>query len=231
MKYIKFIFFFLYPLLINAQDINSICKNYVEKLGGAANIEKVESVSIEQVIYSNNIEIPQNTLIVPNKIFYQEIQFTNGKNIVSVYNGSGWQINPFVSGKPQNLSEKEVATYLVNSNIFGPLYDHYINSSNSKVKEIIVEGEKEIDKDKCYKLKVTYGTGFTTYIYISQKSYMIRKIESNVGAIVYSNYKKVNNVMFPFNTEITNNFGVATGEVINLKVNGKIDYGKFEKPL
>jgi hypothetical protein len=59
---------------------------------------------------------------------------------------------------------------------------------------------------------------------------MIRKSENNLGSTTYSDYKKVNSVMFPFSVEIANAMGVITGEVINLKTNVKIDYDKFNKP-
>jgi hypothetical protein len=203
---------------------------HVEKLGGVSNINTIETINIEQTLYSNNTEIPQTTLIVPGKVFYQEVNFPIGKNIICVVDGSGWMLNPYVSTKANILSEKEADNYMTNSNVFGPLYDYYINKEKSTVKEILLEGKNKIDRDNCYKLKVVYKSGFVVYVYVSEKSFMIRKSENNLGAMTYSGYKKVNNVMFPFVIEIINKMGVMTGEVIDLKVNAKINYDKFKKP-
>jgi hypothetical protein len=203
---------------------------HVEKLGGVSNLNTIENINIEQTVYSNNTEIPQTTLIVPGKVFYQEINFPIGKNIICVVDGSGWMLNPYISTKANILSEKEAENYMINSNVYGPLYDYYINKEKSIVKEILLEGEKKIERDNCYKLKAVYKSGFVVYVYVSKKSFMIRKSENDLGAMTYSDYKKVNNVMFPFVIEITNKMGVITGEVIDLKVNIKINNEKFNKP-
>ena len=231
MKYIEFIILFIVcSLCINAQDIEDICKTHVKNLGGVENINKIENIRIEQTVYSNNREAPQTTLIVPGRVYYQEVHFQSGKNIICVVDGKGWMINPYMSAKANSLSEKESNNYMINSNVFGPLYDYSVNGEKSKVKEILLEGEKNIDKDGCYKLKVIYKSEFIVFLYVSKKKFMIRKSESNLGSMTYSDYRKVNKVMFPFNVEIANAMGVMTGEVVSLKTNVKIDYDKFAKP-
>lgn len=213
----------------HAQDINKICDSYITHVGGIQNMKKIQNISIEQVGYSNNYEIPQNIMIIKDKALYQETAYANGKHIVSISTNKGWEINPFVSSKKRDLSDKEIEIYNANMNLFGPLYDYRVNGSNSKIKEITVDGEKQIDKDMCYKLKVTYKNSFTDYIYLSKQTYMVRGIENSIGTIVYSNYKKVNNIMFPFNSEVKNNLGVMLIDVTNLKTNVKIPAKLFEK--
>jgi hypothetical protein len=231
MEYLKIIVLSVVcPIYINAQNVMDICETHVEKLGGVDNIDKVENISIEQTVYSNNREVPQTALIFPNKVYYQEVNFQPGKYIICVVEGKGWAINSYVSAKAVDLSEQEASIYMINSNVFGPLYDYYVNREKSIVKEILLEGEKYIDRDNCYKLKVIYKSEFITHVYVSKESFMIRKSENNSGSMAYSDYKKVNKVMFPFNTEIVNAMGVMKGEVINLKTNVKIDHDKFNKP-
>ncbi len=220
----------IYPALINSQTIEDICQTHIERLGGTENIQKINSIYIEQTIYSNNREIPQSTIIVPNKVYYQEVNFPQGKNVISVVEGQGWMINPFVSSKAKELTEKESNSYMINSNIFGPLYDYHTNKEGSDVRDIQLEGETQIKRKDCYKLKVTYQSGFIVTVYISKKDYMIQKVENDFGTMEYSDYKKVDHVMFPFYVEISNKMGVMIGEVIKLKTNIKIDYAKFSKP-
>lgn len=215
---------------MSSQNIEGICKAHIERLGGTENIKKIKSIYIEQTIYSNNREVPQSTIIVPNKVYYQEVNFQQGKNVVSVVDGKGWMINPFVSLKAKELTEKESNSYMINSNVFGPLYDYYTNKESSEVRGISLEGETQIKRNDCYKLKVIYQSGFIIIIYISKKDYMIQKVENNFGSMAYSDYKKVDQVMFPFCVEISNTMGRMIGEVIKLKTNINIDYAKFIKP-
>lgn len=231
MKYLKItILFIVFPIYISAQNVIDICKTHVEKLGGDKNVHNIENIYIEQTIYSNNGEIPQTTIVIPGKVYYQEVNFHSGKSIISVVDGKGWVINPYASTKPKDLSDKESANYIINSNIFGPLYDYYVNGGKSLVKSITLKGEEKIDRDDCFKLEVIYKSEFTVYVYISKKSFMIRKSENKFGSMSYSDYKKVNKVMFPFSVEVANAMGVMLGEVINLKTNIKIDYARFSKP-
>ncbi len=220
----------LYPICLQAQSVEEICKIHIEKLGGKDHIEKIENIRIEQTIYSNNMEVPQTTFIVPGKIYYQEVNFQTGNNTICVVDGKGWAQNSFVSAKANDLSEKEAQNYMINSNVFGPLYDYYIHGDNSLVKEIVWEGEQRIERDMCYKLKVIYKSDYIVHVYVSKKSFMIKKVESPLGSMSYSNYRKVDKVMFPFYVEIANSMGVMVGEVINLKTNTEMDYAKFDKP-
>lgn len=213
-----------------SQDIEKICDSYISNIGGIQNIKKIQNISIEQVGYSNNYEIPQNITIIKDRALYQETSYANGKHIVSINNNKGWELNPFVSNKTRDLSNKEIEIYNANINLFGPLYDYRVNGANSKIKEIVIDGEKQIDKDICYRLEIIYKNNFTDYLYISKKTYMVRKIENSIGTIVFSNYKKVNNIMFPFNSEIKNNLGTMVVDVTNLKTNVKISSQLFEKP-
>jgi hypothetical protein len=211
------------------QDIKTIGDNYIAKLGGLENLKKIQNISIEQVGFSNNYEMPQTITIVKDKSTYQETTFPNGKYIIAINNNKGWEINPFVSTKSRDLTTGEVDRYSANINIFGSLYDYHINGANSKVKEITIDGEKEIDKDKCFQLKITYKNNITELMYVSQKTYMVRKVENSMGTIVFSNYKKVNNVMFPFNSEMKNKLGTMMVDVVKLKINTVVSASLFEK--
>lgn len=212
------------------QDIKVLGDSHITKMGGLDNLKKILNVSIEQMGYSNNYEIPQSIVTVKDASIYQETTYPNGKHIVVVNNNNGWEINPFVSTTPRDLTSVEIQRYNANISLFGPLYDFCINGVNSRIKEIIIDGEKEIDKDLCYKLNVTYKNNISEFVYISKKNYMIRKIENSFGTIQFSNYKKVNNVMFSFNSEMKNKLGIMTIDVLKIKANVKLSPSLFKKP-
>jgi hypothetical protein len=219
----------LSALAIHAQDLDSICSSHVKNLGGAL-LQEIGNIVIEQTAYFQNMEVPQVSIIIPGKVYYQEMTFPGGKIVVSVKDGKGWTLNTFASEKGQDLPPNDATMYMANSQVFGPIYDYYVNKEKAIVKEISLEGTRKIDRDNCHKLKVVYKTGFTTYVYLSTESGMIRKSENNFGDIEYSNYKKVDGVMFPFLVSMTNANGNTHGEVTRIKLNAKIDHARFEKP-
>jgi hypothetical protein len=212
-----------------SQDVKKISQEYIKAMGGIESLKKLENISIESTILSNNYEIPQKTIVILNKGFYQQTTFPNKKMIVAVKDNKGWQINPYVASTPVDLTPQEVQMYIIQSRYLAPLFDYSINGENSYVDQIKLDGEKEIDKDKCYKLLVTYKSKFIETIYISKKTAMIRKIENDFGTTTYYNFKKIKGIMVAQNIESVNKMGTMTTEVLSVKINQKIDFKEFEK--
>jgi len=207
----------------------NIYKEHVKAMGGEEALKGLRNVVLDQVLYSNNYEIPQKTIIIINKGFFQETTFPGNKMIVSMYDNKGWQINPYVSNKTIPLTSQEVQNYIVASRFLSPLYDFYVNKKDSYVQEIKIVGEKEIDNDICYQLLVNYKSGFIETIYMSKKTFLIRKIENKLGSTFFYNFKKNGGITMAQNTEITNHMGTIVSEILTAKINQKIDVKIFNK--
>lgn len=218
------------PMLVCAQSVKELCEHNVEKLGGKAAIEHVETLKITQVGTSNGMNMPTTTVIMPGKAYYQKVRTSMGTFTTCAYDNNGWSNSTTQSSKTVDLSSKMAQSLIIDSKFYGPLCDYYINGNNSDVGSIVKEGETTVDREKCFKLEVTYKSGYKATVYLSALDYMIRKVESPMGIFKYRNYKKVGQVMIPRYVEVTNNRGTITSVVSSVKINSKVKNDMFARP-
>ena len=125
------------------------------------------------------------------------------KTLIQTTNGtSGWKLMiTNGAGDPVTLTAGEVRNMAGGADIDGPLLDY--GKKGNKVE--LIGKEKVGDKD-AYKLKVTDKTGDVRYDYIDANSFLEIKWEGqvenagekNTFASYFSDYRKVNGVMFAF---------------------------------
>ena len=85
----------------------------------------MEAIKIEQTLFSNNYELPQETLIIINKAFFQETLFRGQRMVIAMNDQKGWQINPYSSKEPILLTNQEIENYSIASRYLSPLYNFY----------------------------------------------------------------------------------------------------------
>lgn len=219
-----------FPILVSAQSVKDLCDHHVEELGGKAAIQRVETLKITQVGTSNGINMPTTTVIMPGKAYYQKVRTAMGTYTTCAYGDKGWSSSSTQSSMTIDLPSKMVRSLIIDSKFYGPLCDYYINGISSDVESIVKEGETTVDREKCFKLGVTYKSGYKATVYLSSLDYMIRKVESPAGIFKYRNYKKTGQVMIPHYVEVTNNKGTITSVVSSIKVNGKVNNDMFSRP-
>lgn len=219
-----------FPILVSAQSVENLCDHHVEELGGKAAIQRVETLKITQVGTSNGMNMPITTVMMPGKAYYQKVRTDKGTYTTCAYGDKGWSSSTTQSSEAIDLPSMMVRSLIIDSKFYGPLCDYYINGSNSDVESIVKEGETTVDREKCFKLGVTYKSGYKATVYLSTLDYMIRKVESPVGIFKYRNYKKTDQVMIPRYVEVTNNKGTITSVVSSIKINGKIKNDMFSRP-
>lgn len=217
-------------LVINAQGVDELCRLHVEKLGGKLAVEKIKSLRITQVGTSQGINMPMTTVLVPGKSYYQKVRNGVGYFVTCAHENKGWTYTTTSAPKSAKIPDNMVKSLMIDSKYYGPLYDYYVNAAESDVSAITVVGHTLVDREKCYKLLVTYKSGYKSTVYLSSHSYMIKKVESAVGVIRYSNYKKASNVMIPRYIEMSNNNGTITSVVSKVEINCKIDNDLFLCP-
>lgn len=221
---------FAMSLVINAQSVGELCRLHVEKLGGKVAVEKVKSLKITQVGTSQGGNMPMTTILVPGKSYYQKVRNGIGIFITCAHENKGWTYMTTPVPKSAEIPDNMVKSLMIDSKYYGPLYDYYVNSAKSDVSTITIMGHTLIDREKCYKLLVTYKSGYKSTVYLSSRNYMIKKVESVLGIIRYSNYKKTSNIMIPRYVEMSNNNGTITSVVSKVEINSKIDNGLFLCP-
>lgn len=219
-----------FPILVSAQSVEDLCDYHVGELGGKAAIQRVETLKITQVGTSNGMNMPITTVMMPGKAYYQKVRTEKGTYTTCAYGDKGWSSSTTQSSEAIDLPLMMVRSLIIDSKFYGPLCDYYINGSNSDVETIVKEGETTVDREKCFKLGVTYKSGYKATVYLSTLDYMIRKVESPMGIFKYRNYKKTCQVMIPHYVEVTNNKGTITSVVSNIKINGKVKNDMFSRP-
>lgn len=163
-----------FPILVSAQSVKDLCDHHVEELGGKAAIQRVETLKITQVGTSNGINMPTTTVIMPGKAYYQKVRTAMGTYTTCAYGDKGWSSSSTQSSMTIDLPSKMVRSLIIDSKFYGPLCDYYINGISSDVESIVKEGETTVDREKCFKLGVTYKSGYKATVYLSSLDYMTK---------------------------------------------------------
>jgi hypothetical protein len=98
-------------------------------------------------------------------------------------------------------------------------------------------GIGKVGSEDCYKLKITKPSGKTTVEYYTTKTNLLLREESTSDAggtemsitTDYSNYKKVGNLMFPFNIVQTAGEQEFNMTVTDLKINEGVTEADFNQ--
>ena len=213
-----------------AQSVADICKKNVEALGGKTLVNNVKSIKITQVGTSQGRNMPMVTIIIPGKAYYQKVRTPAGVMITCVKGRDGWTHTTIPAPKTITIPEVRARSMLIDSKFYGPLFDFYVNGEDSDVKTIILDGHSTIDREDCYRLSITYKSGYKATVFVSLLDNMIKKVETPSGTIRYSNYKKDNGVMIPRYVEITNVMGTVTAVVSKVNINSRINNDIFARP-
>lgn len=209
---------------LHAQTVDQIMAKALAARGGVPAIKAIHSERLTGHISFS--QAPPGSFLVeikrPGKM-REEIGF-GAKTLIQTTDGSsGWKLMT-ASGTdaPVALTAAEVRNMAGGADIDGPLLDY--KKKGNKVE--LIGKEKVGDKD-AYKLKVTDKTGDVRYDYIDANSFLEIKWEGqvenagekNTFASYFSNYRKVNGVMFAFTIKS------GTAEHPNGQ---KIDFDKVE---
>lgn len=213
-----------------AQSVDDICLKNIEALGGKVAVNNVKSLKITQVGTSHGSNMPIVTILVPGKIYYQKVRTSIGGMVSCVNGNDAWTHTTAPTPKTTTIPWAKAKSMLIDSKFYGPLYDYYVNGEESDVKIISIDGHSTINREDCYKLTVTYKSGYKTTVFVSKLDNMIKKAESSSGIVRYNNYKKVNGVMIPRYVEITNALGTVTAVVSKVNINSKINNDMFSRP-
>lgn len=218
------------PMMVSAQSVKDLCEKNVEGLGGKSAVEAVKLLKITQVGTSQGNNMPMTTVLIPGKAYYQKVRTGTGSFTTCVNGDEGWTYTTSPAPKSNTIPVNMMKSLLVDSKFYGPLYDYYVNGAKADVSTITSEGCTTIDRENCYKLVVTYKSGYKATVYLSSQSYMIKKVESATGIIKYNNYKKTCGVMIPRYVEMSNGNGTVTAVVSEVNVNCKVTNDLFSHP-
>lgn len=128
------------------------------------------------------------------------------KVILRGYDGRvGWSVNPFSRHPvPQVMSDDDARNAAAEADIDGPLVDYA-----AKGNKVELVGLDTLGVKTAYRLRVTMSSGDVDTYYVDSHSYLIikwegaRMISGSPSQLesIFTNYKPVNGIMFPFRVE------------------------------
>jgi hypothetical protein len=203
MRNLAIILFACFSLGLHAQSVDEIIAKALAARGGVPAIRALETERLTGHI--SFAQAPAGPFVVeikrPGKM-REEIGFGQ-KTLVQTTDGtSGWKLMiTSGTGDPVALTAGEVRNMAGGADIDGPLLDHA-----KKGNQVELVGKERVGDQDAYKLKVTGKTGDVRYDYIDAKSFLEIKWEGqvenagekNTFASYFSDYRKLNGVMFAF---------------------------------
>ncbi|TXK51982.1 insulinase family protein [Pontibacter qinzhouensis] len=208
----------------------AVLTNYVQALGGKANIDKLKDVSIisSATMQGTQLQFVQQQKS-PDKYHVAILMNNNPMQKVTI-NGSKGKMEAPMQGVNQEIPADQLNTQLLEAAIFGVLlYDKLGIKTELK-------GLESIDSKEAYAIEAKQPNGQRTTNYFDKESGLLVKtinsIQSPQGVITqtrsYKNYKEVNGIKFPHAVETS--FGPQTikTEVQSVEVNKGISDDVFK---
>jgi hypothetical protein len=195
--------------------LNEILTKHYTAIGGAEGINKLSSYIIRgRYVNSSGTWKKNYRVFVSNQNVRSEMDIQTGMMSVQAFDGkAGWNINPW-SGSltPQPMNAQSSAMVANRSEMLR----NDLITYKEKNTTLEYKGIDEIDGSDCYKISAIRKDGIIREYYLDVDSYLIVKVvtkmtidgEEENDEIMFSNYKKVNNVYLPFAIENEGGGGV-----------------------
>ncbi|WDT67564.1 outer membrane lipoprotein-sorting protein [Cloacibacterium sp. TD35] len=192
MKKILLIVTILVTTIYSAQTAKQIIDKNIELTGGLTNWKLLNSIILQgKVILGVNDEYAM-------KIYQQRPNLTktvvfigNKENVIEGYDGKNGYAMNYVVNKLQ-----------VQKNYVPESFDtDFIDYENKGFTAQVLGKEKVGDRD-CYKVELTKNVNKTIY-YFDVQNFLLLKEEKKDETLVYSDFKKVSNLIMPYRIEAT----------------------------
>ncbi|MEO6288699.1 MAG: insulinase family protein, partial [Ginsengibacter sp.] len=182
---------------------DEIINNYIKAIGGEDEVNKLKSISITGKMSMQNMELDYTEKTMAPNMQLTEIQM-NGQPIVHrFFNGKTGSATQM--GKTQELSEDEIATSIETKGLVPQMF---YKEDSYKLENTGIE---KVNGKDAYKINITSPSGKKSTEYYDVNSGYLVKTDRNLKAngqeitqsIEYSDYKKVDGIMFPFTDSVS----------------------------
>lgn len=201
-KLITVITLLLCAVVINAQSLDEIVKNYSAAMK-TSQLASVKTIKITGKMSAMGMEMPMTMYMKnPNKI--KVVYNFNGQEMVSVFDGEkGYTINPMTgSTTPVELTGDQLKQVQEN-NVF---QNQLINFNKSG--KLALDGEEMVNGKPAFKLKATMENGNPVYMSIDKSTYYLVKTSTKVSQMgqemtvdsFTSDYADIQGVVMPKKT-------------------------------
>lgn len=196
----------LFCVAASAQSADDIVSKNIAARGGLEKIKAIKSLKLTgKALIGGGLEAPAVIQQTRPSNFRLDITF-QGKNIIQAWDGSeGWSVNPFSgSSTPEKMSAEDTDDLKDQADFDGVLVEY-----KEKGHKVELVGKEDLEGSPVYKLKITLKGGGIQYNYIDADTYLTLKESSKrtregteiEQETVFSDFKPVNGVLFPFTFE------------------------------
>lgn len=219
---------------LNAQSVDAVLEHHFKTIGQEYLLD-VQTITTKGTLRQGGVELQVITYNKrPNK-FRIEAKLQD-LIYVEVFDGqSGWLYNPVVDeGKLQKISEEDLETLKDRADIDGLLFNYKEKGFSIELLNPVYVGKILTDVIKLTKPNgsvILYFIDSETGVIIRSRTKLkINGAEKNYETI-YSNYKRVNNILFPFSVDV-----FSSGELImeydftSVELNVELEDYRFETP-
>jgi hypothetical protein len=240
MRYLSTLLLALVCLIsqVSAQNVDDIINKHIQAMGGKEKLKNLKTLKISgKYEIGPGMSVPFDVLIKNNKAFRFDMTLQGLTTTQVLLGDSGYFISPFEGKKDAEKMDPEMIKEVKDQlDVAGPLVDY--KQKGNKVELI---GKEDMEGTETYKIRLTEKNGDVKYIFLDAQTYYQLKetqkykmedkeVESET---LFSNYKTVDGLTFPFTIE-SRSVGESTGGQImnydNIEVNGKFDEALFKWP-
>ena len=235
---IALVVLFLTSTGIFAQTADEIIVKHQAAMGSPEKWSSIKSMVMKNKFNVQGMDIVSKTSVVVGKSFRTEVEVMGNKIITVVDGEGGWMNRPAMmggTGEPEDLPREQVKATISQKNIGSSL----LIAKNEGSKIDLVSKEK-LDGAEVYLLKITKKNGEESQVFVSSSTGFIVKAINKMNVqgqqveaeVLYSNYKSIDGLFFPFTVETPSPMGGGNMvvETASIDLNPVLDASIFAKP-
>ena len=190
MKKLFLVVAILITTIFSAQTAKQIFDKNIENTGGLTNWKLLNSIMLQgKVILGVDDEYPMRIYQQRPNLTKTVVYVGNKENVIEGYDGKNGYAMNYVVNKLQVQKDYVVEGFDTD----------YLDFENKGFTAQVLGKEKVGDRD-CYKVELTKNVNKTIYYFDVQNFYLLKEVKKE-ETLVYSDYKKVNNLIMPFKIE------------------------------
>ncbi|MBT7996958.1 MAG: hypothetical protein HN691_18975, partial [Bacteroidetes bacterium] len=214
-----------------SQNVEDIIKKHIDAHGGAKKIAAIQTMKITGKFTAFS-EVDDYTAFKRNDgSYYADLRLDKYKVFEAFDGKNGWTIDPWQEiDFPRQLNKTEVGVMMQKADMVTPF--HKYKEKGYKVEYL---GEKEVDGEKVFALKLIRNNMQEEIWYLNTETYLEFKCESqwvdfawpSPCETYFDDFRKVNGVLFPFYVERTFSIRNRILEIEKIKINTEFDNSKL----
>lgn len=240
-----------------AQTADEVVNKFLEASGGKEKLSGIKTLQYKQLI---KLKLPMGNFDVPLQYFKEKDKFFRIQSSVAmggqsmsfftlVTDTAGYNYipaNPFTGGQGgiEKMNDKTLKGLWYQTDpagLFAPLVDYAVKGSKVELLK-----DDKVNKEDCYKLKLTSASGQESTFLINKNTNLIARVDakgemaannSGMGGIMsgmggrmekmevkieYTDYKDVDGLKFPTKLLIKSNISDSPSEITDIQVNKEI---------